>query len=149
MPHVRSVVLVLQVKVEMNRGQDFSYSTQNVIAHGDPGAYIAFATMEYDLYMRGGNREQDANMFFTKYAVCVTLSFLNIVVVFVVVGDNTVWPVVRGLNREKVTNMITKYGACVTLSFLNLVVAILVVVVVTFVVVICCCCCCCCFCCCC
>lgn len=39
----------------MNRGKDFTRDTIEINAWADPGSYLAFAAMPYDLYSRGLN----------------------------------------------------------------------------------------------
>ncbi|GFO11263.1 Cd109 antigen-like isoform x3 [Plakobranchus ocellatus] len=42
-----------QVKLEINRGKDFSRDTIEFNAYADPGSYVAFSGMLLDLYSRG------------------------------------------------------------------------------------------------
>lgn len=60
-----------QVDVILNKGKDFSFETVEMTGTTDPGCFIAFSAMDYDFYKRGGNRERDANVFFTTYAVSI------------------------------------------------------------------------------
>ncbi|KAK2182230.1 hypothetical protein NP493_362g02042 [Ridgeia piscesae] len=43
------------VKVRVNRGKDFSFNTVELTGMTDPGAYIAFSGVDYDLYSHGGD----------------------------------------------------------------------------------------------
>ncbi|KAK6185943.1 hypothetical protein SNE40_008070 [Patella caerulea] len=44
-----------QVKLNLNRGKDFSRDTLEFNAYADPGSYVAFAAMPHDLFIRGLN----------------------------------------------------------------------------------------------
>ena len=55
---------VCQVEVRVNMGKDFSRDTIEVTGTTDPGGYIAFSGIDYDLYSRGGN------IFLTEEMVC-------------------------------------------------------------------------------
>ena len=43
------------MKLEINRGKDFSRDSIEFNAWADPGSYVAFAGMPHDLYIRGLN----------------------------------------------------------------------------------------------
>ena len=41
--------------MRVNRGKDFSFNTVELTGMTDPGAYIAFSGVDYDLYSHGGD----------------------------------------------------------------------------------------------
>ncbi|KAI0217799.1 Alpha-2-macroglobulin-P [Lamellibrachia satsuma] len=43
------------VNVRINRGKDFSFNTVELTGETQPGAYIAFSGVDYDLYSHGGD----------------------------------------------------------------------------------------------
>ena len=53
----------MQLKVQTTLGKDISGMTAEVIATGDPGAFVALGTEQYHLYQSG------ANNFFQKHDV--------------------------------------------------------------------------------
>ena len=54
-----------QVRVELNKGKDFSGNTIELIGDTDPGSYIVFSGVDYSMYARG------ASTFFTEYQVVI------------------------------------------------------------------------------
>eukprot|EP00106_Octopus_bimaculoides_P012375 XP_014779817.1 PREDICTED: CD109 antigen-like [Octopus bimaculoides] len=42
-----------EVRATFNRGKDFTRDTIEINAYADPGSYVAFAAVPYDLYIRG------------------------------------------------------------------------------------------------
>ena len=64
-----------QILVQGNKGKDFSGKTIEITARTYPGTFIAFSAMHYDWYKHGGNRESDANIFFTKTAVSIDIQY--------------------------------------------------------------------------
>ena len=64
-----------QVTVRINRGKDFSFNTVELTGETQPGAYIAFSGVDYDLYSHGGDiflTEKDVSLRFYKVA-CVII----------------------------------------------------------------------------
>lgn len=53
----------------MNKGKDFSGGKVEITARTYKSTFIAFSTMDYDLYRKGANREAEGNIFFTRIAV--------------------------------------------------------------------------------
>lgn len=47
--------LLLKVIGRVNLGKDFTRDTIEITAFADPGSYLAFSAMPYDLYSRGLN----------------------------------------------------------------------------------------------
>ena len=60
-----------QVTVRINRGKDFSFNTVELTGETQPGAYIAFSGVDYDLYSHGGDiflTEKDVSVAFYEVA---------------------------------------------------------------------------------
>lgn len=59
----------MKVNVKVNKGKDFNMNKVEINTLADPGTYIAFSAMDYDLYRRCGDGDPNINVFFTQYAV--------------------------------------------------------------------------------
>ena len=64
-----------QTKIRINHGKDFTKDTVEINAFSDPGTYIGFCALQYDQFKFGANRAKEANIFFTKYAVSLAMTF--------------------------------------------------------------------------
>ena len=53
--HTCSSHLILQVEVKVNMGKDFSRNTVEISGRTDPGSFIAFSGMDYEMYAKGTN----------------------------------------------------------------------------------------------
>ena len=66
---------LIQTKIRINHGKDFTKDTVEINAFSDPGTYIGFSALQYDQFKFGANRAKEANIFFTKYAVSLAMTF--------------------------------------------------------------------------
>ena len=76
--YVQSKSCYLQVEVRVNMGKDFSKDTVEVTGLTDPGAYMAFSGIDYDLYAYGGMKyvfvtENDASSSFIHRWGCTQI----------------------------------------------------------------------------
>ena len=68
-----------QVNVRINRGKDFSFNTVELTGETQPGAYIAFSGVDYDLYSHGGDiflTEKDVSICNCVCVVCVHVMYV-------------------------------------------------------------------------
>ena len=73
---------LIQTKIRINHGKDFTKDTVEINAFSDPGTYIGFSALQYDQFKFGANRAKEANIFFTKYAVSLGNGLGNFFFVF-------------------------------------------------------------------